>query len=156
MKRSNNTWTFAIAALSAVALSIAPAASAADKGCFNGTLQGTFAFIGTGVIVSPPVVAGPTALVNTLTFDGMGSVTSAIGSTSQNGTISPLTEKGTYTVNSDCTGIYEALLSPAGFTAHYFFVIDANVNELQIICTDTGVVFSGTAKRQFPADDWRR
>jgi len=156
MKRSNNTWTFAIAALSAVALSVAPAASAADKGCSNATLQGTFAFYGTGFIVSPAAVAGPNATVLALTFDGNGAVTSTFGSSSLNGNIGPQTETGTYNVNADCTGTYSVLISPAGFTAHYLFVADESVNELQIICTDTGVVFSGTAKRQFPVDDWRR
>jgi hypothetical protein len=155
MKRSNTTKTFSIAALSALVLSVAPAAMADDKGCTNATLQGSFAFIGTGVIISPAVVAGPTATVNALNFDGIGGVTSAVGSSSQNGTIGPLTETGTYTVNPDCTGTYQALLSPAGFTAHDLFVIDSDLNEIEIICTDSGVVFSGTARRQFPVNDWR-
>ena len=155
MKRNNTTKTFAIAAFSALALSIAPAAMADNKGCTNATLQGSFGFIGTGVIVSPAVIAGPTAIVNALNFDGLGGVTSTVGSSSNNGSIGPLTEAGTYTVNNDCTGTFQALLSPAGFTAHYLFVIDQSVTELQIICTDSGVVFSGTARRQFPVGDWR-
>lgn len=155
MKRSNTAKTFAIAAISALALSIAPAAMAADKGCSNATLQGTFAFNGTGTIISPPVVAGPLANVNTLTFDGIGVVTSATGIQSQNGSISPVTETGTYQVKPDCTGSYVVVISPGGFTAHYLFVIDVDVTELEIICTDSGVVFSGTARRQFPVGDWR-
>ena len=100
-------------------------------------------------------MAGPTAIVNVLNFDGNGAVTSAVGSSSQNGSIGQLTETGTYTVNPDCTGTYQALLAPAGFTAHYLFVIDSDLNQIEIICTDSGVVFSGTARRQFPVDDWR-
>ena len=155
MKRSYAIKTFAIAAVSALALSVAPAAMADNKGCSNATLQGSFAFKGTGVIISPPVVAGPTATVLALTFDGGGGVTSAFGSSSLNGNIGPQTETGTYTVNEDCTGTYMVLISPAGFTAHYLFVIDENLDELQIVCTDSGVVFSGTARRQFPVGDWR-
>lgn len=155
MKRSNTTCTFAITALSAIALSIAPAAKADDKGCSNATLRGTFAFNGAGVIVSPPVVAGPTATVLALSFDGNGRVTSAFGSSSLNGNIGPQTETGTYNVNTDCTGTYMVLISPAGFTAHYLFVIDESGDELQIVCTDSGVVFSGIARRQFPLGDWR-
>ena len=147
--------TFALAAVSALALSVAPAAMADSKGCSNATLHGSFAFKGTGVIVSPPVVAGPLATVSTLVFDGQGGVTSAVGSTSQNGNIGPQTEAGTYTVKPDCTGTYMVVITPGGFTAHYLFVIDESGDELQIICTDSGVVFSGSARRQFPLGDWR-
>ena len=155
MKRSYTTKTFAIAAVSALVLCVAPTAKADNKGCSNATLQGSFAFNGSGFIVSPAVVAGPTATVLTLTFDGKGTVTSAFGSSSLNGNISPQTETGTYTVNSDCTGTYTALISPAGFTAHYLFVMSGSNDELQIICTDSGVAFAATARRQFPVGDWR-
>ena len=110
---------------------------------------------GTGIIISPPVVAGPLATVLTLTFDGNGAVRSDFGSSSQNGMISPETESGTYTVNPDCTGTYMVVITPGGFTAHYLFVVDQSGDELQIVCTDSGVVFSGTARRQFPTNDWR-
>jgi hypothetical protein len=155
MKRSHTIKTFAIAAVSAFALSVAPAAKADNKGCSNLTLQGSFALKGTGVILSPPAAAGPYATVLTLAFDGLGGVTSTFGSSSQNGNIGPQTEAGTYTVSPDCTGTYMVAISPGGFTAHYLFVIDDSGNEIQIICTDTGVVFSGTARRQFPLGDWR-
>jgi hypothetical protein len=154
-KTINITKTFALAAIGALALSVAPAGRAADKGCSNTTLQGTFAFNGTGSIIMPAVVAGPLANVNTIVFDGNGGVTSPSGIQSQNGNISSVTETGTYKVNSDCTGTYTVVISPGGFTAHYFFVIDANVSGLEIICTDSGVVFSGIARRQFPVNDWR-
>jgi len=154
MKCTNTAKTLAIAAISALALSIAPAANAADKGCSNATLQGTFVLKGTGSIISPATVAGPFDDVNTIIFDANGSATGT-GIVSQNGNIVPVTETGTYKVNSDCTGTYAVLLSPFGFTAHYYFVIDAG-GDLQIICTDSGVAFSGTARRQFPVGDWRQ
>jgi hypothetical protein len=155
MKRSYTTKAFAIAAV-ALALSVAPAAMAANnKGCSTLILYGSFAMNGTGTIVSPAFVAGPYATVLSLTFDGYGVVTSAVGSTSQNGNIGPQTETGTYTVNPDCTGTYTVVISPGGFAAHYLFVIDSSGDELQIICTDPGVVFTGTARRQFPVGDWR-
>jgi hypothetical protein len=110
MNRSFTTKTFAIAAFGALALSVAPAAKADNKGCSNAILQGSFAFIGTGFIISPPGLppglAGPTASVLTLTFDGVGAVTSGFGSSSENGNIGSQTEAGTYNVNSDCTGTY--------------------------------------------------
>jgi hypothetical protein len=157
MNRSTIAKTFAIAAVSALALSIAPAAKADDsKGCSNASVKGTFGFKGTGFFVMPTSIAGPIATVSTLTFDGIGAVTSAVGSSSQNGNIGPQTETGTYTVNPDCTGTYMVVITPGGFTAHYFFVVDAGTYEIQIICTDSGVVFSGTARRQFPVGDFRQ
>ena len=53
MKHSNTTKLFALAAISALALSIAPAAKAADKGCTNFSLTGTFAYTATGSSVAP-------------------------------------------------------------------------------------------------------
>ena len=67
MKRSTIAKTFTIAAVSALALGTAPTMSAADKGCSNASLQGTFAYTGTGF-----TAAGPFAEVGTQTFDGKG------------------------------------------------------------------------------------
>jgi hypothetical protein len=150
MKRSTIAKTFTLAAFTALALGVAPAAKAQANGCSNASLQSRFVFKGVGFIISPAAVAGPFDDVNTLIFDGNGAVTADAGSVSQNGNIIPVTETGTYQVNPDCSGTYTVLISPLGFTAHYFFVIDDNGNELQIICTDSGVAFSGTARRQFP------
>lgn len=150
MKHTTIAKAFTLAAVAAVALAVTPSATAQGLGCSNATLRGTFALKGAGFIISPAVVAGPTADVNPLYFDGIGTVTAASGSMSQNGTIVPVTESGTYKVNPDCTGTYEVLISPVGFTAHYFFVIDNNGGELQVICTDSGVVFSGSAQKIFP------
>jgi hypothetical protein len=154
MKRSNATKTFVIAAVSALALSIAPAAKAADKGCSNATLRGTFAFRGTGSAIDPTGVP-LLDVVFAQTFDGNGGLTST-GFQSHNGNILQVTQTGTYTVNPDCSGTYTALLSPVGITVHFFFLITDNVNELQVLSTDPNTIISGTARRQFPVGDWRQ
>ena len=105
MKRSTIAKTFTIAAVTALALGIAPTAKADDKGCSNATLKGTFAYKATGFITAPPALAGPFAGVGTQTFDGNGATT-ATATSSQNGNILPVTVTGTYTVNPDCTGTY--------------------------------------------------
>jgi hypothetical protein len=147
--------TFVIAAVASLALSMAPAAKADNKGCSNITLKGTFANLGTGFVISPPSLAGPLNGVITETFDGNGGVTSG-GMNSFNGNISPGTAKGTYTVNPDCTGTYQVLITPGGFTAHYSFVIFDSGNSFKYICTDPGVVYSGVSTRQYPVGDWRQ
>ncbi len=154
MKRNTIAKTFTIAMLGALVLSIAPAAKAGDKGCSNATLKGTFADKDLGFFIAPSAAPIPFAAVNIITFDGNGNMT-ASGIGSVNGSAGAQTETGTYTVKSDCTGTYAVQISPGGFTAHAFFVIDDSGNELQIIVTDPGGVITCTARRQFPVGDWR-
>ena len=139
--------TFAIAGVVFLA-GIAPAAKAADKGCTNAMLRGSFAQTGTGVITAPPDQAGPFANVGTLVFDGSGGVTGAL-TVSQNGMTAQVTETGTYKVNSDCTGTYTVDIEPFGITSNAFFAIDSNGDELEIIVTDPGGVITCVAKRLF-------
>jgi hypothetical protein len=154
MKRSTTAKAFAIAAVTALALTVAPMAKAEGKGCSNATLKGTFADKDTGFLTAPPAMAGPFAGVSIQTYDGNGTLTTT-GIASLNGTIVPVTSTGTYTVNPDCTGTYTVQISPIGLTAHGFFVIDDSGNELQIIVTDPGTVITCIARRQFPKGDWR-
>ena len=155
MKHSTIAKTFAIAAVAALALGIAPAAKAADKGCSNASLNSTFAYTSTGFIAAPPEVAGPFVEAGTQTFDGKGATT-ATATLSQNGNILPVSITGTYTVNPDCTGTFTLQVSPIGVTVHVFFVIDNSGNEFQAIETDPGLVITHTFRRQFPADDPRQ
>ncbi len=75
MKRSTIAKTFTIAAVTALALGVAPTAKADDKGCSNASLKGTFAYTATGFITAPPAMAGPFGGVGTQTFDGKGGTT---------------------------------------------------------------------------------
>jgi hypothetical protein len=135
MKRTNIANTLAITVATTLALGIAPTAQAADKGCSNATLNGTFAYTNTGFVTAPPALAGPFAGVGTQNFDGSGGTT-ATAWISQNGNIVPVTIKGTYTVNSDCTGTLTLQISPVGITGHSFFVINADGAGFRGINTD--------------------
>jgi hypothetical protein len=152
MNQNTITKIFASAAV-ALALCAAPAAKAADKGCSNATLRGTFAFRATGSHF-PPTGASLLAVLFAQTFDGSGGLTST-GLQSDNGTILQVSQTGTYTVNPDCTGTYTVLLSPLGFTIHFYFVIADGVNQLEAISMDPNTVLAGTARRQFLSGDWR-
>jgi hypothetical protein len=158
MKLSTIAKTFTFAALTALALGIAPMAKADNnKGCFAITLLGTFSRHDTGIVLAPAAAAGPVAYVGTFTFDGNGNVTSAT-TYSQNGNIGTGAGKGTYTVNPDCTGTI-VVQGSGGHASHYSFVIDDSGNGFQYICTDSGaitIVYTGTARRQFPVGDWRQ
>src|SRR5215831_5706666 len=150
MKRNTIAQTFAIAAVTALGLGIAPTAKAGDKGCTNASLKATFSHIGTRFITAPPTKAGPLAGVGTDTFDRNGGITST-GRLSVNGNIVPVTATGTYKVNPDCTGTYTI----PGVTT-LFFVIDDSGNEVKAVCIDPGVVITHIFRRQFPEGDWRQ
>jgi hypothetical protein len=152
MKHSTIAKMFTIAAVTALALSTAPAANAQSRGCTNASVLGTFAYSSTGYIVAAPLppLVGPSAEVGTQQFDGDGGVTFTFNS-SLNGNVGPGTATGTYTVNDDCTGTFTEV-TPM-FTSHYSFVIADSGNGFQAICQDTGVVVTRGGRRLYPGRD---
>jgi hypothetical protein len=149
MKLSNTTTTFTIAALTALALGIAPTAKAqVNKGCNNGTLLGTFAYTVTGSFVAAPAPLGPYAEAGAQTFDGNGG-TAAAGMSSTNGSIMSASHTGTYTVNSDCTGTFTLQIAP-GIASHYFFVIANDGTTYQAVCLDPVAVITRIGTRLYP------
>lgn len=148
MTRNSIAKTFAIGAVAALALGLAPMAKAGPKECSVATLEGSFARRDTGFVTAPPAIAGPLAGVHLVTFDGNGTFTSA-GFSSLNGNVSGSTGTGTYTVNPDCTGTYESV-SSTGRTGTAFFVIADNGNEIHILPTNTGASITCIARKVFP------
>src|SRR5579863_4785309 len=155
MRLSNIAKTFTIAGVTALVLGTAPAANAADKGCTNASLQGTFAYTSTGSIASPPEIAGPIAEVGTQVFDGKGGTT-ATATISSNGSMTQLAITGTYTLNADCTGTMALQVSPFNITVHVLFVMDTTLNGFQAMETDDGLIITRVARSQFGVGDWRR
>ena len=155
MKSSSITQTFAIGAVAALALGLAPLAKAEDhthgKACSAETIEGTFARRDTGFVMAPNSVPMPLAGVSLMTFDGNGTWT-GVGHASLNGTPMPSMGKGTYTVNPDCTGHYEPEMPPPGRTGAAFFVIVDGGNGLEILPIDPGATINCIARRVFPVD----
>ena len=150
MKRTIAPTTLVIVFATVFVLGIVPSAQAGeDRECSNATLHGSFGYTVTGTVLdgSPPLV-GPFGQVGRQTFDGKGN-TDGTASTSLNGNSFPVTFKGTYTVNPDCTGSFTIALSPVGLTSHVDFVIDDDGTEFRAIGTDSGSVLTAVAKRQF-------
>ena len=148
MKRSIIAKTFAIGAIAALALDLAPLAKAERKECSVATLEGSFVRRDAGFVVAPPAIAGPLAGVSLMVFGGNGNFTST-GFGSLNGNVSESTGTGTYTVNPDCTGTYTSL-SSTGRTGTAFFVIADNGNEIHILPTNTGASITCIARKVFP------
>jgi hypothetical protein len=152
MKRSNTTNIFAIAAVTALALAIAPTAKAqVNKGCNNATLLGTFAYTVTGSFVAAPAPLGLYAEAGAQTFDGNGGTATA-GMSNNNGNVSPSITSGTYTVNADCTGTFSLQIAP-GIASHYFFVIANNGSAYQAVCLDPVAVITRIGTRLYPGRD---
>jgi hypothetical protein len=148
MTRSRTAKTFAIGAVAAFALGLAPTAKAERKECSVATLEGGFARKDTGFVMAAPATAGPLAGVVLVTFDGHGAFTST-GFSSLNGNVSESKGTGTYTVNPDCTGNYTSV-SSTGRTGTAFFVIADNGNEIHIIPTNPGASITCIARKVFP------
>lgn len=140
--------TLAFAAISALALSMAPAAQADDKGCSNASVKGTFAYTVTGSFVGPLASMGLYAEAGAQTFDGVGGTTTN-GMSNTSGTVMPSANTGAYTVNSDCTGTFTLDIAP-GITAHYFFVIADSGAEYQAVCLDPVAVITRSGRRLYP------
>ena len=151
MKRSTIGKTFAIGAVAALALGLAPMAKAERKPCSVATLKGSFARTDSGFVTAPPAIAGPLAGVGLMTFDGNGGFTSA-GMGGLNGNVTESTSTGTYKVNGDCTGTYTGVGSN-GRTGHAYFVIAAGGDEIQIVVTDPGAAVVCIARRIFAQGD---
>ena len=160
MKRTIIRNMFTVTLATALAVGLAPTAQAADKGCSNASLTGTFALTNTGFFiaaVAPPLHAGPFAGVGVETFDGNGGTTATTW-VSVNGNIFQLAIKGTYSVNLDCTGtltlVPSILNPPTTFPpGQVFFVIDDNGAEFRAINIVSGHVVTTVGRRQFSKDN---
>ena len=149
MTRSTIAKSFTMAAVTALALSVAPTANADDKGCSNLSISGsTFAVTTTGFYVAAPDPVGPAfAQVSMQTFDGRGGTSNA-GMANTNGNVGQANNTGTYTVNPDCTGTFT--LSGAQGPATWYFVIADNWNEIRAICVDPYVVLTKIGRKLYP------
>ena len=148
MTRNTIAKSFTIAAVTALALSVAPTANAEDKGCSNASVIGTFAVTTTGYSVHAPDPVGPAfAQVSMLTFGAAG-VIANVGMSNSNGTVGQANNTGTFTVNPDCTGTFT--LSGAKGPATWFFVISDNWNEIRAICVDPFAVLTKIGRRIYP------
>jgi len=149
MKSSTIAKTFTIAAITALALGVAPTARADDKGCSVASLQGTFTYTGTGFNVTPAGSAVPFAEVGTQTFDGKGGTTTTF-TASANGNLFQISFSGTYTLNSDCTGTMTLLTPAPNPTVTLFFAVADNLAEFQAIETLPGAIVTRIGRKMFP------
>jgi hypothetical protein len=127
----------------AIVLLAGPRVAEAKGGCSVESLEGSYGYTVTGTNLS----VGQGAAVGVVRLDGKGGLvasdTLAIG-----GSILPRTITGTYTVNAAaCTG-NAVFTDNNGQTTHLAFVVVHDGQEVMLIETDPGTVFTGVGKRQ--------
>jgi hypothetical protein len=146
-----------VIAAAAVALLSLSGAAQAGGFCSNETLRGPFGFIGHGEILgligadgkvhpfATPSILDDVALV---TFDGMGHFSRTdfgnIGGLPKGGktTFNPV-QSGTYTVNSDCTGVMKVVYNAGG-------PVPAGVEtDLNIVVAEDGTLIESVVYRAF-------
>ncbi len=130
-------------------LGLVPSAQGQDR-CSNASLQGSFGIVSKGTIFDPSATLF--AQVAKQSFDGKGN-TEGTAITNTNGTSFPVTLKGTYTVNADCTGSVTLQVSPVGITVHADLVIVSDGAEFHAIVTDPGSVVTVVGKKQFAKEE---
>ena len=133
-----------LALISGAALLCLATGHAYADGCTVANVAGRFGGIAFGTDLSGNALglpAGPAATAGTALFDGQGNY-SFVASASFNGVIQVnATGQGTYTVNSDCTGI----LVVGPYTSNIVFV--NNRNDIFGVHTVPGVVANLIFKR---------
>ena len=145
------------AAIALPALSGAAWAGGADDfGCSNATLKGEYAFGVTNFTI-PQVVAGIKV------FDGNGNLTQRdyIGNSVPAEFAPPGQERGTYTVNPDCTGSMVINLNvpgappPNGVIEILFVISDGGRHIHEVVSQITQPFSSAPEPVQTSADDWK-
>lgn len=119
--------------------------------CSNSTIKGTYAFTIRGQIVLPD---GSTLLIDGLaetTFDGKGSLTQ-LDAIAVNGNVAPgwASNRGTYSVNPDCTGSF-TVTNGSQPPVHLQMIVARSGNTIHDMVIDPGIATTADAERvRFP------
>ena len=119
-----------------------------DYGCSNATLQGEYSFGGTNYTVFE-------VFNGIKVFDGHGNLTQRdyVGGSVPVEFAPPGQEKGTYTVNSDCTGTMVITGTPAGAINVLFVISDGGRHIREVVSPPLGSTVPIPV--QTSVDDWK-
>jgi hypothetical protein len=140
---------------------VARAGGTDDYGCSNATLKGEYAF----GVTAFPLPNGPPGVVNGIkVFDGKGNLTQRDYQGDNNAGpdfAPPGREKGTYTVNSDCTGSMVINLNApvtsgsTGVISIMFVISNGGRHIHEVVSQFTPPGFTEPQPTQTSADDWK-
>ena len=117
-----------------IAISVAPKASAEDQACSMARAAGKWSMTDVGTVVG----IGPRTAVGVFKLDADGNLTNGVAASSLNGSVASETFSGTYTVNADCTGSFDAKIYAGGtelFEITAFVAFDNNMKEMRAVFT---------------------
>jgi uncharacterized protein (TIGR03437 family) len=113
--------------------------------CITATVSGGYSYSATGFNLSAANgINGAADEAGVLQFDGQGNVAYTY-SLSQNGTATPLTATGTYTVTSACTGAVTLADSNGKAIGMNFSITNAAATSIDVIEASTSFIRTGTA-----------
>jgi hypothetical protein len=118
-------------------------AQRSDRRCSVDKLHGKYGFKIDGS--SAAAAPGKFAAVGTQAFDGAGNF-SATNYISVNGALGLYSFAGTYTLNSDCTGVATARF-PGGMTSSMYMVLVENGDRIYSMSLDAGSIITGVFTR---------
>ena len=120
------------------------AADDGDRRCSAASLRGWYVFAASGFNIVGGA-AQPKAIVESIDFEGNGTLTVSAATASVNGTIlhPPAGGSGIYTVAPDCTGTLTFF--PSGFTFDLF--LSPKSEDFFMIQTNPGTVLQGTVAK---------
>jgi len=153
-----------LAAIALPALSGAAWAGGSDDfGCSNATLKGEYAFGVTAYTPAGLPNGPPQVVAGVKVFDGNGNLTQRdyIGDSVPAAFAPAGQERGTYRVNSDCTGSMVINLNvpgappPNGVIEILFVISDGGRHIHEVVSQLTPPFSSGPAPTQTSADDWK-
>jgi hypothetical protein len=129
-----------------VALTLSPALSAHTDECSNVTIEGTYAFMIHGQILTangPLIIDG----IAKTTFDGNGNLVQ-VDAVAVNGDIPVVWRPGTgtYSVNSDCTGTM-TFVSQGQAPIHLVILVSHSGDLIHAVVADTGFAVTSDAER---------
>jgi hypothetical protein len=123
-------------------------ANGRDHACSLRTLRGLYGSIATGAVVGNTTLVGPIAVLNQVNYDGAGVFTQTATITLNGNTVSGgPPERGTYTVNPDCSGS-QTIFAPNGDLITSNFVIVKHGREILGIYTALGYNVTFDSKKQ--------
>ena len=112
----------------------APAYARDGDECSLARAAGKWSFTDQGTVLG----IGPRTAAGVLTLDGNGNVLNGVAASSLNGTIASETLSGTYTVNPDCSGTFDAKIFSGGaelFEVTLFTAYDSDMREIRAVFT---------------------
>ena len=136
-----------LALLTVVTMLMFVAATAQARDCSNASLQGGYGFLVNATILP---AGTPRAVLGRLAFDGKGNFTNTL-TINDAGTVTHLTDFGTYTVNADCTG---KIFTNESTRTVEIVLVDGGKEFFQLRTDDAHILFRfNVAKKQFPDDN---